>query len=296
MDSESQRKEEEQLQEGAEVDEIPSEPMMPVQRRTKRKKGAALLGAKSLNRLMHAVWPAAIVLTRRRNKGNKAAATTLAAAAAAAHPTGICLETAEHGLPGAAAAAVGSSGATVTDDDPATGSGLADDASSLAESLKLCDLLEAAVSKSAIVVVSRDRKLSVGDDLHQENPACEARVSCALCEDDERCALLDSLAGAACVRVDVGKLILGQGDVLELDKDVDGVLDPLRKRHPDCRLQISCERCHSPTGNGGVILKTEEVETRETSCCNDCTATECEGEVFHEEGCCAPRRQTRFQE
>ena len=258
---------------------------MPVQRRTKRKKAAALLGAKSLNRLMHAVWPAAVVLTRRRKKGNKAAA------AAAAQTAGICLDTAEHAL------SVGPSGDTVTDDSdaPATGPGLPDDASSLAESLRLCDLLEAAVSKRAIVTVSRDRKLSVGEDLHQENPACEARVSCALCEDSERCALLNSLADAADapgVRVDVGKLILGRGDVLELDKDVDGVLGPLRERHPDCHLQISCERCHIPNGNG----MSPDTAEGETSSCNDCNATECEGEVFHEEGCRAQRRRTRFQE
>ena len=249
-----------------------------VQRRTKRKKAAVLLGAKSLNRVMRVVWP--VVLTPRPRKGRKEAA------AHALHPAKGALEM-EHGsgCP-VVEPPISKEGRREVTEAPATVAGLADDMISLAEGLRLCDLLEAAVSKRTVVFISSDRKLMMGEDLRQENPSCEAIVICAFCHDERECALLES-AAAAGVRVDLGGLILGQGDVLELDRDVDGVLDELRRRHPDCHLRISCERCHSTTlqfNVDGASLNNA------TSHCNDCTVMD--GEGFHEEGCRSLRRAT----
>ena len=116
------------------------------------------------------------------------------------------------------------------------------------------------------------------DDLRQENPTCDARVICNNCRDERECALLESVAAAG-VRVDLGELLLGEGDVLELDRDVDGILVELGKRYPDCHLKICCERCHS-------TARTLNLD----GLCSDCTVIE--GEVFHEEGCRSAQCQT----
>ena len=238
-----------------------------VQRRTKRKKAAVLLGAKSLNRVMRVVWP--VVLTPRTRNGRKTMLPAAKGALEIEHDSGCPV--------------VEPPKVSKATESPAIVAGIGDndDVISLAEGLKLCDLLEAAVSEREVASISSDRKLVVGEDLRRENPSCEARVICASCHDEGECALLESAATAG-VRVDLGRLILGQGDVLELDRDVDGVLEELRGRHPDCQLRICCERCHSTTPGlnfDGASLS----NGNGTSHCNDCTVID--GEVFHEEGC-----------
>ena len=230
-----------------------------VQKRSKRKKASVLLGAKSLNRVMRAVWP--VVVMQRSKKGRTEAAILPAAEKA--------LEVEQQ------------SGAKEELEEETEHGGfecLNEDATSLAEGLNLCDLLEAAVGERAVVSISSDRTLFFGEDLRQQNPSCDARVICINCHDERECALLES-AAAAGVRVDLGELLLGEGDVLELDRDVDGILEELGKRHPDCHLRICCERCHSTTRT----LKLDDL-------CSDCTVIE--GDVFHEEGCRSAQCQT----
>ena len=248
-----------------------------VQKRNKRRKATAvLLGAKSLNRVMRVVWP--VVLTPRPRKGRKTVQPAAIGALEIEHKSGCPV----------VEPSISQEGCGEVTESPETFRDFADadDVNSVAEGLKLCDLLEAAVSERVVVSISSDRKLMMGDDLRQENPSCEARVICASCHDERKCALLES-AAAAGVRVDLGRLILGQGDVLELDRDVDGVLEELRRRHPDCHLRISCERCHSTT----LKLNFDAATLNNgISHCNDCTVID--GEVFHEEGCQSFRRQT----
>ena len=240
-----------------------------VQKRTRRRKAAVFLGAKSLNRVMRVVW--------QRKKGKKTAPTVVVAEGALEmeRQSGCPMVEQE---PSISKEATEAANGTIA--------GHNDDVISLAEGLKLCDLLEAAVTERAIVAIASDRRLMMGEDLCQENPSCEARITCASCHNEGECPLLDS-ATAAGIRVDLGSLILGQGDVLELDRDVDGVLEELMSRNPDCHLRIGCERCHSAT----MILNSDGASQNNGAIlhCNDCTVID--GEVFHEEGCQSSRGQ-----
>jgi hypothetical protein len=265
---------------------------------TKKKKSTRVvfLRAKSLNRIMRVVWP---MVSRPLASRRKKAAIKKAAR----------LKMVE-GKEDAAAAVEANGGEEA---DATVGQG---DTCSQAEGLNLCGLLEEAGSRGVRIDLSAylgsHASLALGvldldfNGIGGDNPDCVARICCSHChkrhlsqdsssEEDSEIASCGLLAAAveSGVQIDLGKLLLGHGDILDVVHHGDSALSSLLDEFPNCQLCVCCLSCHwerqkEPELEKAVFKELDQGEADAVivvvvSGCNDCSVVD--GEVFHEDGC-----------
>ncbi len=268
--------------------------------------------AKNLNRIMRVVWP---MVSRPLGSNRKKAAKESVAnnlGSSTLNATGVAPLTME----GSGDSVEVAEEALAFESELATTVG---EEGSDAEGLNLCGLLEEAVEKGVVVdlsgflgsqsslasgILDLDLTGALATYLRREYPGCRPRICCSSCHSDHLIASereSDDSTPAACdllgsavqekIEINFGRLLLGPGDVLDIDHVGNTKLVQLRDVYPSCQLCICCVSCHwnrNSAGHPDIFCQNEEesgLDNDPLTACNDCCIVD--GEVFHEDGCSA---------